>query len=133
MLKKLKRINREFVLFLSKKPLFYVLFLFAIILVARIVINVYRQQPILANFEDTLSIFCTLFIGYLASVLSKKTGQQFLLCFLFTFIYLVIQSFIEKSIVDYTSFLLLTFFSILLGGISWILARSFTSIRIGER
>lgn len=91
------------------------------------IINVYRNEPILANFNNNLAVFWILIVGYLASWLSKRQGQQFLICFLFTFTYLMIQSILDKSIVDYTSVLIILFIALLLGGVSWMLADTVTS------
>lgn len=127
MFTKLKKWNHSFKLFMIKRPFLYTLFLLAIFLITQMIINVYRNEPILANFTNNLAIFWILIVGYLASWLSKKQGKQFLICFLFTFTYLMIQSILDKSIVDYTSVLILLFLALLLGGISWMLADTVAS------
>lgn len=116
MVEKLKRNYQKFDALLRRKPGYSVIFTVTILIIAQMIINLLRHAPLLSNFSYALSILGVYFIGYLASVITSKKGLQFLICFILVFLSFLIASIIEKSIVDYTSIILLAFFS-LLGGL----------------
>lgn len=127
MFKKLKNMGLEFDLCLRRKPYLYVLLLFVCLIATQLVTNIYIHNPLFSNFSNTLDIFWVALVGYLAFRISKKGSLQFLVSFLFTFPMLLIKNLIEKSIVDYTSIIMLIFFAVFSGSVSWILARVLTS------
>lgn len=127
MYKKLKKINHDLDFFFKKKPFLYALFSPMIIAGSQMMINIYHQSHVFANFEYIVSIFFFSMIGYLAFRISPKKEYQFWFCLFFAFIIFLIKNHIEKSIVDYTSIILILFFTVLIGSVSWILAVTLTS------
>lgn len=103
----MKAFYQRFNLLITKKtPLFFLLFLIFLLSV-QLVVNSFRHEPLLTNFESSLGLFWILLTAYLATLVTSKKTTLFLLSFVLNFIYILIVNILNKSIMDYSSFLII--------------------------
>lgn len=89
--------------YLRRKPGVYLLFLLTVMVVVQLVINITRQQPMGYNMQNPLSVgfYFLLAYGIYSAKLKKRTQAVVGLGIMFS--YLIISSWFDKSMVDYTS------------------------------
>lgn len=113
---------REFNLLLRRKPHLLILFLSTCAIATQLGINFYRQEPLFTNFESIIYFLWPFFSTYLVSLVTHKKVWIFILCFTLNFIALLIQSYFDKSFVDYTSAILFAILAIFCAGLSLAIA-----------
>lgn len=111
-------------LFLREKPLFILMLLIGFTISIKLIANSLNHSPIFANFFPTIFLCTAYLAGYFAARFKNKRVLIFVLYSLIAFLYLIIDSFITNSLVNYTSFILLAIVALLYTGLS-ILAAEF--------
>lgn len=120
MFQKLGENYRKLDLLLRKKVHLYLLLLLAAFMITSIVLNVYRHQPLFSNLDTGFTMFWIYIVGYLASRIPVRNGLRFLFCLILNFIPLLIESIVQKSIVDYTSIIIIAVVAGFLGSVSFL-------------
>lgn len=120
MFRKLGENYRKLDLLLRKKVHLYLLLLLTAFLITSIVLNVYRHQPLFSNLDTGFTMFWIYIVGYLASRIPVRDSLRFLFCLILNFIPLLIESMVQKSIVDYTSIIIIAVVAGFLGGVSFL-------------
>ncbi|OTO71837.1 MULTISPECIES: hypothetical protein [Enterococcus] len=125
----LKRVHHRFELFIAENPKLSILLLIVTLSAVQGIVNFFRGAPLLSNLSYIFSLIWFYSIGLLASNFTKKKNGQFLICFLLSFITLILQSIFEKSLVDHTSVFLLAILALFIGSLSWLLTATLSSKR----
>ena len=120
MFRKLGENYRKLDLLLRKKVHLYLLLLLTAFLITSIVLNVYRHQPLFSNLDTGFTMFWIYIVGSLVSRIPVRNGWRFLFCFILNFIPLLIESIVHKSIVDYTSIIIMAVVAGFLGSVSFL-------------
>ncbi|MBO1304679.1 hypothetical protein JZO70_00790 [Enterococcus sp. 669A] len=104
-----KKLNQ----YLGRRPGFYLLFLWTILVVVQMIVNGRNQLPLWHNmYTKFVFALCFLLVFFFYTLkLQKRT--QFVVGFVSSFIYQIVSNWFNKGLVDYTSLIILAVVAIM--------------------
>lgn len=121
----IRKTYRKFSLFFLSHPSLNLLLVVAAIFFAKLLFNYLNHHPLFSDFQLSICVALTYLTGYLAFKVKSKKFLLYIIHFIIVFSYFSIDSYFDRSLVNYTSFIILAGLALLYTGVAALAENSF--------